>query len=73
MMNSDEMFVADDLLSIVQSSTMLLIDYKIQVADIVKKKIRFPLQFYSDFIFCMSNPILKEVNNMAGVVRSERR
>jgi hypothetical protein len=35
---SDETIVADDRLSIVQSSTMLLIDYKIQVADIAKKK-----------------------------------
>jgi hypothetical protein len=55
--SSDETIVADDWLSIVQSSTMLLTDYKIKVADIAKKKknpVFSSILFRFYFLYCQT-------------------
>lgn len=56
---SDEMIIADDRLSIVLRPTMLLIDFKIKVANIANQNIKeiwILDSFGSDFIF----PIYKQ-------------
>lgn len=55
---SDETIGAYDRLSIILRLTMLLIDFKIKVADIANQKKKISkiwilVSFGSDFIFCM--------------------